>query len=794
MGEVYLAEDTKLQRPIALKLLTSDLSNDSKCRQRFMTEARAASALNHPNVCVIYEVGETEDLRPYLVMEYVDGLTLDALLKKRPLAIREVVDIGLQIADALNAAHARGIVHRDLKPANICVNERGQVKVLDFGLAKRTTDAEPAGDSNLTTLHQTLPGQVMGTPSYMSPEQAMGMPVDHRSDTFSLGIVLYQLTTRQLPFHGANVVDVAHKIVHSDVEPMIRLNSQVPVGLEHIVCKCLEKDPADRFQVPNEIVAALKALLKRIDSEPETHSQPPGKIHSNADEVPAETLAPMEALEKSDIFINCALIDDQPFAADQRGWVSQLQRHLEVRLGQLWGEPLKIGRYPMPAGKAPVDDQFFDGLAAVKTLISVLSPPFVKSEGCQREVMAFCEHSERTGGLWVGDKPRLLKVVKTPVDQRELPAHLSDKFSGLMDFEFFEIDPQTGRLREFDEAFGPVAKQRFFERIYDLAHELCLVLKACQSGAAQIGFAPKSGRTIFLAETTSDLKIERDKLRRELMELGHRVLPEMALPLNRDELEASVREYLKQSHLAVHLIGSRYGFIPEGAEESIVELQNHWAVERVRESDLRRLIWIPKNRDIAEERQQRFVRNLQTTPEFQEGAELIEGILNSLKSVLIKRLEPPREAMVVPKTETSDRPPHVYLLCDPSDEEAASQIEDLLFEQGIEVSLPDFEAGDGEGNQHHRDTLCACDAVLLYFGEVRRSWVETRLRDLLKAPGFGRKTPFAAKAVYVTPGEDPRKQRFRTHLADVIRPEALPDKDSIRTFIDQVKLSASQGN
>jgi len=207
-------------------------------------------------------------------MEYVDGLTLDALLREGPLEIREVVEIGLQIADALNAAYARGIVHRDLKPANISVNERGQVKVLDFGLAKRAAAAEPAGDTNLTTVQQTMPGQVMGTPSHMSPEQAMGKPVDHRSDTFSFGIVLYQLTTRRLPFQGANFIDVVHKIVHSVAEPMIRFNPQAPVDLEQIVAKCLEKDPAARFQVPNEIVSALKALLKRLESEPETLSQP----------------------------------------------------------------------------------------------------------------------------------------------------------------------------------------------------------------------------------------------------------------------------------------------------------------------------------------------------------------------------------------------------------------------------------------------------------------------------------------------------------------------------------------
>ena len=205
--------------------------------------------------------------------------------------------------------------------------------------------------------------------------------------------------------------------------------------------------------------------------------------------------ASVEVLKDSDIFINCALIDDQPLSTDQRGWVSQLQRHLEVRLEQLWGEPLKIGRYPMPAGEPPVSEEFFNELAQVKTMISVVSPPFLKAEGCRREVAAFYQHATNQGGLWYGEKARLLKVVKTPVEMRDMPAPLSEIFARLADFNFFELDAATGRVREFDESFGPIAKQRFFERIYDLAQELCLVLKACRSGQQTAGAAPFTGRT-----------------------------------------------------------------------------------------------------------------------------------------------------------------------------------------------------------------------------------------------------------------------------------------------------------
>jgi len=494
-------------------------------------------------------------------------------------------------------------------------------------------------------------------------------------------------------------------------------------------------------------------------------------------------------LKDSDIFINCALIDDQALSTDQRGWVSQLQRHLEVRLEQLWGEPLKIGRYPMPAGEPPVSEEFFNQLAQVKTMVSVVSPPFLKAEGCRRKVAAFHQHAANQGGLWHGDKARLLKVVKTPVEMRDMPPPLSEIFARLADFNFFEVDAATGRVREFDESFGPVAKQRFFERIYDLAQELCLVLKACQSGSQAPGAAPATGRIVYLAETTADLRADRDSLRRELVEMGHRVLPEGSLPLDRDELEAAVRKYLAQCQIAVHLVGSRYGLIPEGAQESMVELQNCWAGAHARAHDLRRLIWIPPSQTSREDRQERFIRSLRVDPEFQVGAEVIEGPLSSLKQLALERLKPAEPSLLAAPSNGADHPPHVYLLYDRVDEPVAAELQDWLFEQGMEVSIPDHGAEEEEAGRFHRETLCACDAVVVYFGEVRRSWVETKLRDLLKAPGFGRTRPFSVKAVYATPGGDFQKQRFKTHLAEVIAAQTPCDATTLRPIVDRIKAA-----
>src|SRR5687768_6542150 len=207
MGEVFLAEDTRLGRRAAIKFLPADMAADPERRQRFLTEARAASSLNHPHVCVVYDVGEDEG-RPFIAMELVEGRSLDAVVKQGPLAIPRVVEIAAQVADALDAAHASRIVHRDIKPANISLTDRGQVKVLDFGLAKRMPgQAADRFGTTLATQH-TESGLLLGTPGYMSPEQALGKDLDHRTDIFSVGVVLYELATGQRPFTGASFAEV----------------------------------------------------------------------------------------------------------------------------------------------------------------------------------------------------------------------------------------------------------------------------------------------------------------------------------------------------------------------------------------------------------------------------------------------------------------------------------------------------------------------------------------------------------------------------------------------------------
>jgi serine/threonine protein kinase/tetratricopeptide (TPR) repeat protein len=266
MGEVYRAEDIRLGRSVALKFLPADLKADPESRARLLNEARAASLLRSPNIAVTYDIGESSGA-DFIVMEYVEGELLSARVAKGPLAIREVVEIGLQVTDALDEAHTRGIVHRDVKSANLMRTERGLVKVLDFGLAK-FVKPEGVEAARLTQPQVTIAGMVVGTVSYMAPEQALGRPVDHRTDLFSLGIVLFELATGRIPFVGASPTEIIDHILHEIPPPPSHFAPSVPPSFDAVVARALEKSSTFRYQSARDMHQDLRQVAGELDTVP----------------------------------------------------------------------------------------------------------------------------------------------------------------------------------------------------------------------------------------------------------------------------------------------------------------------------------------------------------------------------------------------------------------------------------------------------------------------------------------------------------------------------------------------
>jgi serine/threonine protein kinase len=809
MGEVYRARDTKLERDVALKTLPPEVAADPMRRKRFLNEARAVAALNHPNIVTIFSVEEDAGLH-FLTMELIEGQPLGAVISESGLALERFLDIALPLTDALSAAHDLGVVHRDLKPSNVMLTENGRPKILDFGLAtfvkpdeSAAQPAEASSESALSTRTQiTGEGTIVGTMPYMSPEQIEAKPVDVRSDVFSLGIILYEMATGRRPFHGDTGPSLMSSILKDVPPPVMHLNPQLPGDLGRIISRCLEKEPDRRFRSAREVnrdLDALKHLMAASAAAAGTSSAGLAAPDPQSISSPGAG-SPRGAHFEHDIFISYAQLDNEAQLAGQEGWVSAFHRSLEVRVGQLLGKKPNIWRDPKLSGNDDLEEAQFKHIPSSALILTVLSPRYLKSEWCAKELQAFLNASVQTGGPKWGAKYRVFKVVKTPTPVERHPPQIQ----ALLGYEFYKVDPETGRTRELNQIFGPEAQRDYWARLDDLAHDLVELLEKVEPGSETVDLSDPGARVmsvssepskgvIYLAHTSHDLKEEHDVLRRDLQRHGYQILPAQPLPLVESELREFVRAGLARARMSIHLVGQNYGIVPEGATDSMVALQNSLAMERAAHGGFNRLVWIPEGLQTTDARQQEFITRLRNDPGTQEGSDLLETPLEDLKTVVHQILNPPVRASEPRVRESDDTEiTHIYLICDQRDQDSASPLADCLFERGYEVTLPVFEGDEAEIREDHEENLRQCDAVLIYYGAGNELWLRRKLREIQKSAGLGRSRKMRAKGIWVAQPVTAQKGRLKTREAAVMTAPESFSPEPLQPFLTALAGAAGR--
>ncbi|HEY3456381.1 MAG TPA: toll/interleukin-1 receptor domain-containing protein [Bryobacteraceae bacterium] len=452
----------------------------------------------------------------------------------------------------------------------------------------------------------------------------------------------------------------------------------------------------------------------------------------------------------TEVFISYAHLDNQG-ARQGHEWISDFHRALAIRVGQLLGKEPQIWRDPKLHGNDVFADTLIERLERVATLVSIVSPRYLKSEWTRRELEKFCQAAHQSGGLDIDNKARIFKVVKTPVARDlELPP-----LASLLGYEFFKIDPESGRPREFDD---PDEKE-YWIKIDDVAHDMCQLLEILESDRPPSAAGKK---TVYLAETTLDMADEHAAIRRELLEHGYGVLPAQTLPLVESELVPFVRSEMARCNLSIHLVGKTYSLVPEGGMRSLLEVQDEVALERAEKGNFGRLVWIPPGLQIQDERQRKFIECLRLDPRIQHSTDLLETSLEDFKSTMHERLnQKPIE------TKSAARLKQMYLIFDRQDLETIGPWRDFLFEH-FEVICSVFDGDEAEIRAYHEENLRLSDVVLIHYGAGSEIWLRRKLRELLKSSAYGRTEPFRAVGILVAPPCTPQKRVFKTHEAMII--------------------------
>lgn len=498
---------------------------------------------------------------------------------------------------------------------------------------------------------------------------------------------------------------------------------------------------------------------------------------------------------EKDIFISYAHIDDQPLVEGERGWVSEFHRSLEIRLAQLLGYKPTIWRDIDLDGNHVFNEEILAQLPGIAIMVSVISPRYVKSEWCLREVNEFIKATEKNIGLNINNRSRIFKAIKTPVGITQYPQPIQS----VLGYEFFRLDPEGKRINEFSHIFGPEAQRDYWTRLNDIAHDISALLEQMKESPAAgetVSDIPQAAKGIvYLSETTRELGENRAMIRRELQEHGYTVLPDQHLSLYADTYTAEIKTLMESAELIIHLFGANYGIVPEGSEKSIVHLQAEAAAAVSLKNKTPRIGWLVSAQNNSDERQQKLIGKLKTDPELHAGIDIIESSMEDLKFAIHDKLEVIRRekekkaanVTTAAPAIADDGPKRIYLICDQKDLPAVTALEDALFASGCDVLMPLFEGEQAQVREDHQENLKFCDGVIIYYGQGNEPWLRTMMRDLVKAVGYGREKPLTAKAVYVDGPPSPQKERFRTHDALVINGLNGLNTEELNAFAAKIK-------
>lgn len=512
---------------------------------------------------------------------------------------------------------------------------------------------------------------------------------------------------------------------------------------------------------------------------------------------------------EKDIFISYAHIDDESLIEGQKGWVSEFHRALEIRLAQLLGRQPTIWRDPILQGNHLFDKQMVDEFANVAIVISILTPRYVKSDWCVREVNEFYNACKQNIGFTINNKARIFKIIKTPVQADLHPSVIQN----ILGYDFYNTDVATGRVKEFAHVFGHQTDRSYWEKLDDVANDICSVLEsldnlssapfnnvqmAAVTTSATVASTKKTNHAtqIYLAESSYDTQEFRDSLKRELLDYGYQIVPDKQLPLIAPALSGQLPDYFKDSHLSIHLIGENYGVVPQGAKKSIVEIQNDVAATFSTSNNLQRLIWIPENVKPIDDRQSLFIDNLKAGKEGIAGADLVQSSLEDFKAVMmdsLKKLEEKEKklqqvnatlnAITITEAGTAKI---VYLICDMQDIDAIKPLEDYLFDSGYEVVIPSFEGDEQQIRKEHIENLKSCNGCIIFFGNANELWLRGKMRDFTKISGYGRSKALNVKAVYLAKPNSSSKVHFKALDADVINGiEELPE-EKLKSLLQKI--------